>query len=579
MKIGLWSDAVNFPNLAQMKLSAYHKSIGDTVELIEENGHYDKAYLSKVFNLPAIKRIPTGPPTFYADEVSKGGTGYAIEVVDGKEVFHKEKDAPLPKEVEHIYPDYSLFPEYADTAYGFLTRGCCNDCSFCIVSKKEGRCSRRVADLNEFWRDQKIIKLLDPNLLACRDREILLQQLIDSKSRVDFTQGLDARFITDDVMRLLVQIKVQNIHFAFDFMKNEKAILRGFDCFNRHYKKSRWNLNCYILTNYDTTHQEDWYRVRMVQERGFHPYVMIYQKGTHDRFLTDLQRWSNQPMIYKSTSFPDYVPRKDGKSCRELYPDILQERTMILMPRKKAEEIPTEAVSPTPPEPDTSGMNVYQKLLAVRSEFLSAGAKKSGKNLHAEFMYFELVDIVPTATTLFRKYGLLPIMSFADGMATAKVVDVDDMDDFITFYVPLQFINEPGKFRMNEVQGVGAAVTYYRRYLYMLILDLVEADAIDNQNGDKNLPSDKPAAPKKGPATKAERNALKAALTASQDATPEQMAELKAKCKQLLAVDDKADDFVTEIALNSNNFTSLTLSGYTALNKTVDDMIAAAGQN
>ena len=324
MKIGLWSDSVSFPSLPLMKLSSYHKSLGDTVELIcDGGGHYDKVYISKVFNLPRIKKIPQSPPNFYADEVVMGGTGLAIEIVNGKEIFHKERHSNLPTDIEHLYPDYSLYPEYNDMACGFLTRGCCNACGFCIVCEKEGHCSYKVADLEEFWRGQKVIKLLDPNILACKDRDNLLKQLIDSKARVDFTQGLDARFINKDITDALNQMKVQNIHFAFDFMKNENAILKGLSCFNQYYQKSRWNLNCYILTNYDTTLEEDWYRVKKVKELGFHPYVMIYQKGTHPQFLTDLARWSNSRFISKSVPFEDYIPRVDGKTCGQLYRKIL----------------------------------------------------------------------------------------------------------------------------------------------------------------------------------------------------------------------------------------------------------------
>lgn len=555
-----------------MKLSAYHKGLGDTVEFITEGGHYDKAYVSKVFNLPAVKKIPIRPPPFYADEIAKGGTGYAIEIVEGREVFDKAKDVCLPAEIEHLYPDYQLYPEFSDIAYGFLTRGCCNACGFCIVSEKEGRCSYKVADLDEFWRGQKKIKLLDPNLLACKDRELLLQELIKSKARVDFTQGLDARFINDDVMKLINQVKVQSIHFAFDFMKNEKAILRGLECFNRHYKKSRWNLNCYVLTNYDTTPHEDWYRVRKVQELGFHPYVMIYQKGTQSQFLTDLQRWSNSPFLFKSTSFLDYVPRKDGKSCRELYPDILEERTMIIMAAKNTEKAPAPV--------DTSGMNVWAKLLKVRSEFYAEGAKKTGKNLHAEFKYFELEDIVPVAAPIFAKYGLLLVPTFVEGNAVANVVNIDDPEEKISFTIPLQFIAEPAKFRMNEVQGVGAVVTYYRRYLYMVVLDLVESDGIDNQKpktdgGDAPAPA--PATPKKGkPVTAAERDTIKNELTDAEGNADElQIQALKSALKALMELDPEQENFVQEIAVKTESFTKITKAKCEALINGVKDMIAA----
>lgn len=324
MKIGLIDvDGHNFPNLALMKISAYHKAKGDEVEWCNPTSRYDVVYQCKVFGSTYSDDIKFLPK---ADKIIKGGTGYAIEVANGKEIYHKELDKPLPYEIEHQYPDYSLYPEFTkDTAYGFMTRGCCNNCSFCIVSKKEGLCSQKVADLSEFWKGQKYIKLLDPNLLACKERKELLQQLIESKAKIDFTQGLDARFVTDEIAELICQCKINIVHFAFDFMKNEKAIIRGLETFKKHFKKSGRALKVYVLTNYNTTHQEDWYRVKLITELGYQPYIMIYQKGTHDRFLTDLSRWCNSSFLFRSTSFENYVPRKDGKACKELYLDILKE--------------------------------------------------------------------------------------------------------------------------------------------------------------------------------------------------------------------------------------------------------------
>ncbi len=323
MKIGLIDvDGHNFPNLSLMKISAYHKAKGDEVSWCIPLLEYDIVYQCKVFSDTYSNDISFLPQ---ADTVIKGGTGYAIEVVDGKEIYHKELDKPLPDEIEHQYPDYSLYPEYTkDTAYGFMTRGCCNNCSFCIVSKKEGMCSQKVADLSEFWNGQKHIKLLDPNILACKERKELLQQLIDSKVKVDFTQGLDARFITDEIAELICQCKLEMVHFAFDFMKNEKQIVKGLKIFKEHFKKSDRLLTVYILTNFDTTHKEDWYRTKKVIELGYQPDIRIYQKPTAPQFLRDLQRWSNNRQLYHSTSFEDYVPRKDGKTCGELYADILK---------------------------------------------------------------------------------------------------------------------------------------------------------------------------------------------------------------------------------------------------------------
>ena len=325
MRIGLIDvDGHNFPNLPLMKLSAWHKSNGDTVEWYEPLFHsmgepFDRVYMSKVFG----EEYSTDYPYYVnAKEVIKGGTGYHIHIENGKEVFDKENHKNLTDEVEHIYPDYSLYPEYTrDTAYGFLTRGCCNNCSFCIVSKKEGLCSHKVADLSEFWRGQKNIKLLDPNLLACKEHLDLLKQLADSKAKVDFTQGLDARFINEQNLEILKQINISMLHFAFDFMKFEKQIIKGLSLAKEKLQISDRNAIVYVLTNYDTTIEEDLYRIQKIREIGFAPDIRIYRKETlpHPHILRDLQRWANNRFIYRSCEFMDYVPRSDGKKIKELY--------------------------------------------------------------------------------------------------------------------------------------------------------------------------------------------------------------------------------------------------------------------
>lgn len=318
MKIGLYDvDGHNFPNLPLMKLSAWHKDKGDEVEWVFRLNHYDKVYVSKVFGDEYSKMDCT---CIDADEIVFGGTGFAITIEDGREVYHKDKDKDLPYEVEHIYPDYSLYPEMTrDTAYGFLTRGCCNNCPFCVVSPKEGVCSKKVADLSEFWRGQKNIKLLDANILASKDRVDLLKQLRDSGSYVDFTQGLDARFITEQIAGLLSEIRIKNVHFAFDFMKNEKAICKGLEMFKRISGRTKDHSTVYILTNYNTTIEEDLYRINAVKELGYMPDVRIYRKNTAPRVLRDLQRWSNNRLIYNSCDFMDYIPRSDGRTIKELY--------------------------------------------------------------------------------------------------------------------------------------------------------------------------------------------------------------------------------------------------------------------
>lgn len=322
MKIGLIDrDKTNFPNLALMKISAYHKSIGDNVSWYEwYNGHYDKVYVSKVFGDEYNEEDMT---CIQADEIVYGGSGYAIKVENGKEIYRKELDKNLPYEIEHIYPDYSIYPELTkNTAYGFLTRGCPRACHFCIVSGKEGRASKKVSNLSEFWNGQKNIKLLDANILASKEHLDLLRQLAESGANVDFTQGIDARLITEKNINALLAVKVNGMHFAFDYIENEKAILKGLKIYADNVdikNKPDSHKAVYILTNYNTTFEQDWYRVQKVRELGFSPYVMIYRKNTAPKITRYLQRWSNNRILYNASDFMDFIPTSSGKTIKELF--------------------------------------------------------------------------------------------------------------------------------------------------------------------------------------------------------------------------------------------------------------------
>lgn len=301
-KIGLWTDSHNFSSLPLMKLSAYHKAIGDEVEMYMPINQYDLVYASKVFSF--TDDIDTDS-VIQADEVKRGGTGYCISVKNGREVFDNSKNNSLPKEIEHIYPDYALYPQYK-YAVGFLTRGCPRNCGFCVVGEKEGLCSKQVADLEEFWRGQKEIKLLDPNILACKDYESLLKQLAESKTRVDFTQGLDIRLTNPDNIELLNKIKVTTLRFAWDNPKQD--LTKYFRRFSEHTKiKSDRNKVVYVLTNYNSTLEEDLYRIYTLRELGYSPYVMIYQKENATKEIRRLQRWVNCRWIFHTVNkFEDY---------------------------------------------------------------------------------------------------------------------------------------------------------------------------------------------------------------------------------------------------------------------------------
>ena len=318
MKVGLVDvDGKNFPNLALMKISAWHKSQGDIVEWYEPmfGGHYDKVYLSKVFSF-----TPDYPWVIDADEIVRGGFGYCISLVNGKELFDKTKDIPLPYEVEHIYPDYSLYPEYTkDTAYGFLTRGCPRGCDFCIVGKKEGRCSVKVADLSEFWNGQKKIVLCDPNILACKDWKDLLQQVIDSGAEVDFNQGLDIRLMTKEKAEMIAKMKIKEIHFAWDRYEDKDKVLPKLKLFAdiaspKIHKKQVHNAIVYTIVNFSTTLEQDLERIYTLRELGYWPYVMIYDKEHCKRVYKDLQRWVNNRFIFGACKrFEDYKKQPTNK--------------------------------------------------------------------------------------------------------------------------------------------------------------------------------------------------------------------------------------------------------------------------
>ena len=300
IKIGLIDvDGHNYPNLALMKLSAWHKAQGDTVEWYFGMEQYDRVYMSKVFD---DSYSPPHLEPCNTKELIKGGTGYGL-------------DNALPEEVERMYPDYSLYPELTkDTAYGFLTRGCPNACGFCIVSEKEGRVSRKVANLSDWWDGQKNIVLMDPNILACKGHAELFEQLIDSGAIVDFNQGLDARLLTiSDVMQLR-RMKIKEIHFAWDLMKNSRFIIKGLNLWKRFGKKNRhgsWG-TVYVLVNFNTSMAGNLYRIEKLREMGFDPYVMVYDKPHAPQEIKDLQRWCNNKIIFKSCAWQDYKPRKEG---------------------------------------------------------------------------------------------------------------------------------------------------------------------------------------------------------------------------------------------------------------------------
>lgn len=288
MKIGLVDvDGHNFPNLALMKLSTYHKHLGDTVEWANSLEKFDKIYMAKVFTFSKDDTF-----AYQCEDIVRGGTGYDLT-------------SKLSAEVEKMFPDYSLY-DCENVAYGYLTRGCPRGCPFCIVAKKEGKKSYKVADLKDFWNGQKEIKLLDPNILACPDWKDLMQQLIDSKANVDFTQGLDIRLMTSEKAGLIRQCKVKMLHFAWD-NPNDLLTLEKLKEYCDAFGLTQRKKSVYVLTNYNSSHEQDLWRVNVLRELGYTPYVMIYDKFNAPKITRLLQRYVNNRYIFWSTTFKQYI--------------------------------------------------------------------------------------------------------------------------------------------------------------------------------------------------------------------------------------------------------------------------------
>lgn len=286
MKVGLIQADGKYPNLALMKLSAWHKAQGDDVWMYQpiDGQEYDRVYMSKVFDF-----TPDFAYDIRATEIIKGGTAYDMK-------------ATLPERAEHTYPDYAAFD--CGYAMGFTSRGCIRNCPFCVVPKKEGK-ARAVADIYEFWRGQEYLRLLDNNLTALPEHFMRITgQIIKERVKVDFNQGLDLRLITADMAKQLAKVKLwKAIHFAFDNVKDETAIREGVRTLSDNGVKLH-NVMVYVLIGFNSTPEEDLHRCEVLRGLGVLPFVMPFDK--FDEYQRRFTRWANHKAIFKTVRWGDY---------------------------------------------------------------------------------------------------------------------------------------------------------------------------------------------------------------------------------------------------------------------------------
>jgi len=288
VRVGLIAVDGKYPNLALMKLSAWHKAQGHHVDwytpieaAIEP---FDKVYASKIFTFtPDYAYMPEG--------VELGGTGYNSAV-------------QLPDEVEHMTPDYSLYG--IDYSLGFTSRGCSRKCSFCVVPKKEGSI-REHSQLSEFVRHRTVV-LQDNNFLASRLSEDKLAEMIEKKLDVDFNQGLDIRLMNVRFADLLARLKPKKLRFAWDYVDMESEFRRGIDLLkSAGYRVDRHHVQTYVLCNYNTEFKEDMHRVQVLRSLDIAPFAMIYNKASAPRFMREFASWCNQPQQFNKHSFNSFL--------------------------------------------------------------------------------------------------------------------------------------------------------------------------------------------------------------------------------------------------------------------------------
>lgn len=262
---------------------------------------------------------------------------------------------------------------------------------------------------------------------------------------------------------------------------------------------------------------------------------------------------------------------------KSFYIDMARKRVNDFMGIKPEKTNKTRRKKMATTTKTTKTANVYQRLLMARSKFLDANVEKSGKNMHLSFKYFELEDIVPTAIRIFNEVGLISVVNFTPDVATMEIINTENPDESVSFVAPFNqiapIVSNTGKQATNEMQALGSSITYMRRYLYMIALDICESDSIDANLG-KGETASAPAAEKKAPATPEQRQEVKENLTAPADnASALQIKGLKAVLKKLKDADPSKEEMIANIAVQTKGFTEISKSDCETLIQKITAML------
>lgn len=298
MKIGLYDVDSTIPNLALMKLSAFHKDRGDSVEWflpMMKPASFDKIYASTVFQDRPDDDL-SDHSYLRPEQMEIGGSGWDLQ-------------KNLPPEVERMVPDYSIY-NYKHNI-GFAMRGCRFRCSFCDVPKKEGRpkASNTIAEL---WtqRTSNFLVLLDNDFFGNPEWRERVAEIRQFNLKVCFSQGLNIRIITEEQCAALASVRFWNlnktrrqVYFAWDRFQDEKLIDAGIQRVRAAGIKA-WQMAFFILIGYDTTPAQDYYRVMKIHRLGCDPFAMPYRKN--DSYQKAFARWVNHRPIFNSVPWADY---------------------------------------------------------------------------------------------------------------------------------------------------------------------------------------------------------------------------------------------------------------------------------